>query len=164
MNKVDVTQKRLKELFSYSSQTGEFRRRSTGKVIGSRHCKGYIVFSVDKRLYLAHRLAFIYQGLAIDGQVDHINHDKTDNRLENLRIVNNKENHRNLGVSKANTSGVNGVSMCKKRGKWRTRIMVNGVDKSLGYFDKLSEAVAARLKANKEYGFHENHGKLGAEL
>ena len=92
-------------------------------------------------------------------QVDHINHDRTDNRIENLRLVNANENGKNQKASVRNKSGVVGVSWKKSKNKWHSQIMVNGKQIHLGFFDNIDEAKKARIDAERKYGFHENHGK-----
>ena len=76
-------------------------------------------------------------------QVDHINRDRTDNRLCNLRICTTQENNRNRLGWKQSTSGVKGVTWCKDKKKWRARIGVDGKRISLGYFNTREEAAQA---------------------
>lgn len=83
--------------------------------------------------------------------VDHINHNKADNRKENLRIVTNQQNAMNHLLPSNNTSGAIGVSWSKKSKKWRARIGLNGCEFVLGYFKSFDEAVKARECAEKEY-------------
>ena len=92
-----------------------------------------------------------------NGVIDHINHDRTDNRISNLRVVSKRENHLNSGMNRSNTSGVTGVVICKKR--WQASITVNHETIYLGRFDRIEDAAAARLAAERKYGFHKNHGK-----
>jgi len=96
-------------------------------------------------------------------QIDHINGDRSDNRIENLRAVINADNGRNQKLRVSNSSGVMGVGFCKRAGKWRVRITINGKDKHLGIYKSYSEAVAARLTAEKLHGFHENHGRISQQ-
>lgn len=108
--------------------------------------------------FKAHRLAwFMYYGEDPD-HIDHINGNREDNRILNLRSVNRTENSRNQGVSKRNTSGKPGVSYCNTRQKWCAKGLVNGVRKHLGYFDTKQEAVDARSGFERKMGYHPNHG------
>ena len=75
--------------------------------------------------------------------VDHINGDTLDNRRANLRQATRSENLRNARLSRANTSGVKGVSWHKHSGKWRGQIMAQGKQTEVGYFDTLDAAAAA---------------------
>ena len=85
--------------------------------------------------------------------VDHVNNIKTDNNVNNLRWVTNSENNYNQKLSKANTSGVKGVSYNKKDKKWRAKIQLDGISIHLGNFDTIEEAKQARIKrANEAFG------------
>lgn len=88
-----------------------------------------------------------------DGMViDHINRNKMDNRVKNLRICTQKENVHNSTIRKNNTSGVPGVFFDKRAGRWRAQIYENGKSKHIGIYDAYEDAVAARKKAEKEMG------------
>jgi hypothetical protein len=94
-----------------------------------------------------------------EDQIDHINGNKKDNRLENLRAVSNRENLRNKKIYKNNTSGTIGVSFYKSKQGYQASIKINGKRKNLGVFKNKEEAIAARAAANIKYNFHENHGR-----
>lgn len=83
--------------------------------------------------------------------VDHINHNKADNRMSNLRICVWADNTRNHKVPKNSTTGISGVSWHKKASKWQARITINGKRINLGVFDNIEDARQARLKAELEY-------------
>ena len=107
--------------------------------------------------YYTHRIAWlIYYGEWPKNQIDHINQDPTDNRIENLRDVTNAENNKNRTLNNNNTTGYLGVS--KHHGKYRARIRINNIDKHLGYYDTAEEAAAVRAVASINYNFHPNHG------
>lgn len=91
-------------------------------------------------------------------EIDHINHIRTDNRTENLRIVSHQQNAMNRSKTLRNTSGVVGVSWCKITGKWYAYIKKDGVMHNIGRYTSLEDAVLARASAEKRLGFHENHG------
>lgn len=91
-------------------------------------------------------------------EVDHLNHNPLDNRLTNLRLVEGKENKKNLGMNSRNNSGFTGVHWCKTRKKWQACIRINGKSINLGRFTELDSAISARKAANLKYGFHPNHG------
>lgn len=162
-----LTQERLKELLTYDPETGiftwNFNRRGllAGSVAGHlNNSNGYITISVDKRSYRAHRLAWLYTyGDCPLDCIDHINHDRKDNRLCNLRDVPKADNQFNLSKSKRNKSGHTGVSFYKAYNKWAAEIIVRKKKIFLGYFENIEEAVAARLKAEEEQGFSPTHGK-----
>ena len=116
---------------------------------------------IDGRMYYVHRLVWeeangpVPEGMTID----HINGDRFDNDLSNLRVVTQQENMKNSATPKSNTSGVTGVSWCKRRSKWWSYVKVDYKQLYLGQFDDWFEAVCARMSANNLYGFHENHGR-----
>ena len=83
--------------------------------------------------------------------VDHINRNKLDNRLENLRGVTTSQNQINKSIQSNNTSGITGVSYDKERMKWHVMITANKKSINIGRFDKFDDAVSARLCAEKIY-------------
>ena len=106
-----------------------------------------------------HRLAWLYMtGEFPNGQIDHINHVRNDNRWCNLRVVNNQENHKNRPKQKNNKTGIVGVAFNKRTSKYIAYITVNKKRVSLGYFDDLEKAKETRLNANVKYGYSSNHG------
>ena len=84
-------------------------------------------------------------------QVDHINHDVSNNRKENLRICTNSENSMNKGLIKSNTSGVTGVTWNRRLNKWVSQIMINKKHIHLGVFCDFNDAVKAREDAEIKY-------------
>jgi hypothetical protein len=88
--------------------------------------------------------------------VDHINGDRSDNRIANLRLVSQQENTKNCGLKSNSRYGNFGVR--KNRHKWNARISVGGRDVFLGSFSTLDDALKARREAEAKYGYHENHG------
>lgn len=121
--------------------------------------RGYRVGSIFKKRYQAHRIIWLmYHGELPNHEIDHINGIRTDNRIENLRDVTHKENMKNQRLRSTNTSGVTGVSIHSKSGKWVAQIKVNGDAIYLGSFAQKDDAVSARKKAEHKYGFFANHG------
>lgn len=107
----------------------------------------YAVANINKKLVRMHRLILNCNSSDV---VDHINGNTLDNRKCNLRICTAKDNSRNATVSKNNSSGVTGVSQLPN-GKWRTRIMVDRKEISLGHYDDFNTAVEVRLRAEQKY-------------
>lgn len=157
----------LREHLDYNADTGFFRRRirtnnrcENGWFKGCENSDGYLQVRVSMGLHKAHRIAWaIHYGEWPDGQIDHINGDKSDNRIVNLRDVTPRQNSRNSKLQKNSSSGVNGVRFDKKSGKWKAHIRVDEGTKHLGYFVRFEDAVAARKEADAIYGFHPNHGR-----
>lgn len=104
---------------------------------------------MQKFVYMHRLLCGLYNGEKYD--VDHMNHQRHDNRKNNIRICSHKNNNRNLAISKNNTSGVTGVRYDNSAHKWYATIMVNYKSISLGYFDDFSEAVKCRYEAEEKY-------------
>jgi hypothetical protein len=161
----DLTQDLLKSLISYDPKTGVFRWLvdrgggvRAGDVAGSvGKDSGYIFICVYNRLYRAHRLAWLYvTGRWPAAEIDHINLVRADNRFANLREASHSENCRNRRRQKNNVSGVRGVHMDKRRGKWQARIKVNGRKLYLGMFTDIADAAAAYAEAASRY-----HGEFG---
>lgn len=157
----------LKRLFHYDPDTGILtwkvstsNRVRAGDEPGRLLNDGYKQLGVCGKRFATHRVCYaIYHGVDPHPmQVDHINHDRLDNRIDNLRLVSNQENHKNRSKSPRNTSGVTGVYWHKQKNKWHAKIKSNGKNKHIGYFTNKADAIAARRAAEKKYGFHENHG------
>lgn len=91
-------------------------------------------------------------------EIDHINHNRSDNRLNNLREVTHVENGHNISKKTNNTTGYTGVVYHKATGKWLAQIMINGKNKYLGLFSTIEEAVEKRKEAEKDFNFYANHG------
>jgi len=126
----------------------------------SDHSKGYKQGMIFNKLYLAHRVVYaIYYGIWPTAQIDHINGDKLDNRIANLRDVTNAENARNTKKYSNNTSGYTGVSWDSTVGKWRSSIWVQNKNCHLGFFTDIEDAIASRASANIKYDYHANHGR-----
>ena len=153
-----VTQERLKELFSYDPEAGDFVRlvgrpgpnARAGDVAGCDNGQGYVRIYVDGHGYKAHRLAWLYVHGEWPKHIDHVNGDRADNRIDNLRSVNQQQNNMNLPVYKNNTSGLRGVSFYKRTGRWKAQIQASGKKIGLGYFDTPDEAHAAYVSAAEE--------------
>ena len=133
---------------------------SCGSEAGHISENGYIRFRCKGRNYMAHRIIWeMINGQINEGvEIDHINHKKTDNRIENLRPVSKADNMKNQPKSSRNKSGVVGVRFNQRRGFWEADIRVNRKLHHLGLYSSMDDAISARIDAVKMYGFHKNHG------
>lgn len=121
---------------------------------------GYLCGRMKGVTLLAHRVAYVIMtGEWPPEQVDHQNGDRTDNRWSNLRAATQSLNSRNSAMPKRNTSGRIGVGFDKSRNRWFAQGRVDGVQFNLGRFDSKQEAIAARVRFEREHNFHENHGR-----
>lgn len=151
-----LTFERLREVLDYDPLTGVFSWRvrlsdktRLGAIAGTTKDKGYVQVRIDGVKYLAHRLAWLYvTGKWPEDVIDHVDRNPSNNRLVNLRPATRRENHQNLNMRKANTSGFTGVSRCDRNpAKWRAVITDYGKQHYLGRFDTPEEAHAAYLAA-----------------
>ena len=161
-----LTQERLKELFDYDLDNGSFTRKKTvsrfvsGTVAGFLRKDGYVQVKVDSINYLAHRLAWLYvNGVIPTGEIDHINHNRSDNGIVNLRCASRTENSRNCSATKGHKY-ITGVYFCPIRLKFAATISDKSKSINLGYFQNESDANKARKEAEKIYGYHSNHGQI----
>lgn len=154
----------LVDVLEYDPEVGLFiwkkpvaRRIKPGMVAGALNKNGYLFIKVGKYIYRAHRLAWFYfygEWPPTDSyQIDHIDGNRLNNSIHNLRLVTNTKNAKNHGLYKHNTSGVSGICFCTLNGKWKASIVLNQKRVHLGYYNKFEDAVAARKQAEKEYGF-----------
>lgn len=159
MRKPLITFARADELLSYDPATGIITNRSSrhgmtkaGTTAGGLNRSGYRYIRVDGRRYAAHRLAWLLtHGCWPTGDIDHVNGDRADNRLANLREATRLQNAANARRPCTNTSGYKGVHWATHRRKWRASIGVNYRKLYLGYFATPQDAHAAYIAAAAKY-------------
>ena len=178
-----LTQDLLNEIFSYDAKTGvlyhrdrprwmftkgykggetswrTFNTQNAGKPICNLNGEGYLRVNIGGKRYLAHRIIWMMVHGEWPEEIDHINGNRADNRLCNLRAVNRQENMRNLACRSDNTSGHTGVSYSKRDDVFVAYITVDGHAKVIGRYATAEQAAEARAKAQDEAGFHPNHGR-----
>lgn len=144
---------RSQKWFSYPNFHIHWNSRWAGKVAGTKNKRGYLVMNVLNRIMTAHRLAWMIHYGEIPGQaIDHINGDKTDNRLENLRSISQEKNTQNRRLSAKGKDLPLGVFpvLGSKKGKVFARIIAGKKRFYLGTFSTPEEAHKAYLKAKRE--------------
>jgi len=146
---MSLTQDLLKELFYYAdgklfNKTQRSIRIKVGEEAGTLLTNGYRAIGINRKIHRSHKLIYIYHnGEIADGlYVDHIDRVRSNNNIENLRLVTQQENCFNTGAK--------GYTLHKPNNKFQARINLNGQKISLGYFDTAEEAKNAYLKAKKE--------------
>ena len=129
-----------------------------GQEVGSIHQTGYRHVTWQGKVYKVHRLIYLLEHGYLPKEIDHINGDRQDNRLENLREVTRSQNQYNKPMCKNNTSGSRGVSWHKASKAWVVRVSVNKKSKLIGYFKDLELAdlvgTMAREKYHGQYAHH----------
>ena len=156
-----LTAERLREVLDYNPQTGELvwlvnpprKKEFIGKRAGYRHAAGYLSVGVDKEVFLAHRLAWLHvHGRWPEGQIDHINGDRSDNRIENLRDVPqqvNLQNRRETRASKKTSSFLGVFPVESKKNPWASSIRVDRKKIHIGVFPTEEAAHSAYLEAKR---------------
>ena len=140
---------------------GRFTRGAVGKPVDYAHNRGYRCMWLLEAPWLIHRLVWLWHHGEL-ASIDHIDGDKTNNRIENLRAVSQEYNARNARMRKDNTSGHSGITWCKVSYKWKVLVQLNGKRTGLGYYLTLEGAIAARdtfYLEHPELGYTKRHGK-----
>lgn len=171
------TSEQLRELLRYEPETGklywkerglewfvdsplrsaqwsrsQWNGRFSGKEAFTAHLNGYKQGRILGEYASAHRVAWaMHYGSCPDGEVDHINMVRDDNRIVNLRLATPSNNRMNRGSQKNNTSGYKGVFWQKLRGKWMAQIQIDGRAIFLGRYDSKEDAHAAYCEAANKY-------------
>lgn len=151
---------------SYDPISGEFRWAcagrgvAAGKAAGSLSRFGYHIIKLGRQQYRAHRLAWlIVHGEWPQGEIDHINGDRTDNRIANLRVVDRAANSQNRWTAHHdNSCGLLGATWNKQHKRWQAKLVARKVRHHLGYFDTAQQAhdayVAAKKRLHIDGGHH----------
>lgn len=164
--KKELTYEEIAALVSYDPETGAFRRlvnranSPAGSDAATKIVKGHRVVRVGGSEFYAHRLAWLLTYREWPSrQIDHINRDRADNRIVNLRLATNQQNQWNRGLNSKNTSGRKGVHFYKRTGQWQAYIKVHGKRFHLGTFATCEAAsIAYRQAARSHFGEFANPG------
>lgn len=161
-----LTQSELRNVLQYDSETGVFvwvnpttTRVKTGSVAGCLGDDGYMKIQVFGKRYKSHRLAWLYQhGEFPNCEIDHINGNRVDNRISNLRLATSKQNKENVKLKSTNTSGYRGIHWDKERQKWMAYVTSNRKFHNIGRFDDVNDAIKAVTEARNQFFTHRNTG------
>ena len=152
---MSITYKQVRKLFKYNGKDLIWNKTIKGKTVkgniaGCLRSDRYRFIGINNKSYLAHRLIWFYHyGYFPENEIDHINKNKIDNRIENLREASHSCNIRNRGNYNNNISGVKGVHFNKASKKWIAYIWADGKPHGLGYFKNFNEAVLTRYAAEQ---------------
>ena len=161
----ELTQELVRSLFDYRDGSLFWKVSTTNSVcVGQKagtsvNDSGYHIVGIGGKTHRLHRIIFLYHHGYSPKNVDHINGDRANNSIENLRPADDFQNSRNSKISKRNKSNVKGVCWANHVNKWMVQVRQGNSKKYLGLYDdiELAELVAieARNKFHKEYA---NHG------
>ena len=158
-----MTHAELLRILSYDPITGQFtwldRTYVGGKKAGYLRANGYVAIRIYGVYWYAHRLAWLYvNGRHPSAQIDHINGNRSDNSIANLREATKTQNMRNMRKKRTNTSGYKGVYWFKQTSKWRACITVDRKSISLGLFHNIADAKKAY--ADAAFKYHKEFARL----
>lgn len=158
-----LSQDQVKKLFDYREDGYLIRKNNTsgpcskkGMVVGyipksiTRNNR-YITTKISGKHWCVHRLIFLWHNGYIPDQIDHINRNTLDNRIENLRETTASQNICNRKLFSNNTSGMKGVHWHKHKKKWFVYVDINKKRKSIGYFDDIELAELVSIEAREKY-------------
>jgi hypothetical protein len=136
--------------------TGKIYNKQSKRFCGAKDKDDYLLFKLDGKMYKNHR--FIYEQhynvkLTPQQQINHINHKRADNRIDNLEVVSGQQNSQWRNKQKNNTSGYKGVYLTSN--KWAAKIKYNNKSIHIGYFDNIEDARHA-YNTKAKY-LNENH-------
>lgn len=161
--RMQINQQLLHDLFDY--EYGElFWKKSirtgwNGKCVGSLKPSKYKQVQIGKKMYLVHRLIFLYHHGYLPETIDHIDNNRLNNSIENLREATKSQNAINRKLVNS-SSGIKGVSWKKRDKKWIVRLQINGIRKEFGSYNDIDYAkFVADAMRYKYHGEYANAGK-----
>lgn len=151
---------RPKHHFRSADAQKKWNARFAGHRAGQKHkTNHYRYVKLQGKPRFEHTVVWVFMHDELPEMTDHENGMRDANWIRNLRDVSKLVNGQNQRRPTHNTSGVMGVNLDKRSGRWRAYIKVGQQNKSLGYFGTFEEAVAARLAGEAAHGYHPNHGR-----
>ena len=163
---MNITQAQARELFDYNPDTGALVWRSArrgvtvGSVAGVINASGYRQAGVNRRIVLVHRLVWLLVYGELPAEIDHINGDRADNRISNLRSATGGQNKQNRRMLKRNTSGLKGVFFHKGMGLWHAQVNANGKPVARRFrtiFDAAAWVIPTRERLHGEFANRGNY-------
>jgi len=159
-----LTYEKVNELFEYLPN-GELKRKITtspksieGTIVGNGDLRRYKYFSFKGKKYYNHRVVWLLHHGCMPKQIDHINGNPLDNRIENLRECNQSQNNWNQGIKITNKSGHKGISWYVRDKRWVAKLNVCGKSHIVGNFVNKDDAIKAmekaRIELHKEFARH----------
>jgi len=151
---MQITQEIVKSLFDYSADGFLIWKagQNKGKICNCiDKAQGYRRVRINRKLYKNSRVIFLYFNGYLPKIVDHINRNRLDDRIENLRACDDTKNARNCNLDKRSLSGKTGVEWHKQRGYWTSRITVDRKKIYIGKSKDLNEAIKMRKEAELKY-------------
>jgi hypothetical protein len=152
-----LDQTTLLSVFEYKD--GVLHWRKNGKRAGTRHHTGYTQIGFQNSLYNAHRLIFLMSYGWLPEVIDHIDGNRANNKIENLRPASWSQNLQNMQLKPTNKSGCKNVSWSRAKRKWAVQLSINGRQTNLGRFDDLELADLVATEARIKY-----HGAFARHL
>lgn len=150
-------------LFWRERSNGKFDKQFANKEAGcKKRPDGYSVVAYGKSHLMIHRVVWtMFNRQMVKGEdIDHINGDRSDNRIENLRLCSRSDNLKNAQKRKDNTSGYKNVNWNEATKSWRVKFRVAGKTKCFGLYKDLNEAVdVSKVIRNSLHGQFANHGE-----
>jgi hypothetical protein len=160
-----MTQEELNEYLHYDELTGQlFWKKQSGKCkigeeAGHVSADGYRYFGFKGKIRKTHRAIYLMKTGILPKYIDHKDHNRLNNKWDNLRPASMTDNNRNCQIKKNNRSGIVGVHWSVSRNKWFAMIWHESKAIPLGRFINKQDAINARKAAEIQYGYHFNHGR-----
>lgn len=151
---IDHLYKEFHSKYSYDEKTGIFKRKADKSIAGCVNVHGYVQINLNSKLYLGHRIAWLMSYGSVPSGIDHIDSNRSNNRISNLRPADKRQNAYNRPHQRNSLSGLKGVHFSKRDKKWIAAISIDGKQTSLGYFNSSIEAARSYDAAAKQ-----NHGE-----